>query len=453
MPRELTFRIGRGVNLPAILRPELRQHADRAAYFLDLLRRKTRIDGGSVRLASKHLARIMGFRIYAKIVADLEQAGMVKRSRSYRPGERSKAYALTREYLALEKVEYRPSNRYLLANLGKFFEERKLIADQALVDPVLAFLHSQIARVTFDEESVNRHLDAITDPDRRWSVATNVRMIRNRDYSIKEDNDGRVHHPVTRLPKSIRHSILVDGESIHEIDVVNCQPLLLPLIYRSWNDSGRCFARIPLGTLVKYSDSSARDRGEREPLLCVVPREIVEFVSWCERGEVYERLAEMAGWSVGDESSRESVKVRVYRNLLYADGAGLQRDDNTLAKAFRERFPDLYAMLWSAQHRTLVDARTRSRVRSVASAPSGKTSIIRKSVLPFYMQRIESQIVVRGVVPRWMNEKPGRFLATIHDSLLVAESDAEDAAQMLRDEFAAVGLFPQVKVSKGLVAA
>lgn len=461
MPRELTFRIGKGVDLPAILRPELRQHADRAAYFLDLLRRKTRIDGGSVRLASKHLARIMGFRLYAKIVADLERAGLIKRSRSYRPGERSKSYALSRAYLALAKIEYRPSNRYLIANLRAFFDERKEMAETILVDPVLAFIRDQILRVSLDAGLVESAMDGESDADKRHKIKSVADHIRFGEVRVREDNQGRVYHPLTCLPRTIRRSAKVDGESLCEIDVVSSQPLLVPVVYRRWLQSGCRFARMN-PCFCDKSSMVFHEVGEegyhhlcvapKETSLCAQPDDATVLQEWCEQGVVYERLAEMAGWTITDDESRALVKRRVFRQLLYADSAGLNSPDNHLAVVFRERFPNLFTMLCDAQQRTLVDSVTRKRVKSARHAPSGKASIVRKSVLPFFMQRIESQIVIRGVVPRWMAEKPGRFIATIHDSLLVCESDAEDAVRFLRDEFAAVGLRPQVKVSGGPVS-
>jgi hypothetical protein len=402
----------------------------------------------------------MGFRIYAKIVADLEQAGMVTRSRSYRPGERSKSYSLSRAYLALEKVEYRPSNRYLLANLKSFFEERKAMADEALGDPILAFLASQVRRVSLDDALIEAVIGREGDVERRYKIKSVVDQIRFQQFRVREDSQGRVYHPVAFLPRDLRRSATVDGEALREIDVVSSQPLLVPVVYRMWQNSGCRFSRIPVHSVGKYSDTSGLEIVvESHDLcaaptalhLCAAPDDVSTFQSWCEQGVVYERLAEMAGWAIADDESRNAVKGRVFRQLLYADGSGLSRPDNTLANAFRERFPNLFDMLWDAQDLTLVDAATRKRVKSRSSAPSGRASLVRKSVLPFYMQRIESQIVVRGVVPRWMAEKPGRFLATIHDSLLVCESDAEDAARILRDEFAAVGLFPQVKVSGRIV--
>lgn len=451
--RQPPFRVGKGVDLAATLRPELRQHADRAAYFLDLLRRKTKVDCQAIRLMSKHLGNMMGRTIYTAIIEDLERAGLVTRSRSYRPGERSKAYALTRAYLALEKVDYRPTNRYLLSNLRKFFAECRERSGRAAFDPVLEFLYSQVLRVSLDDALVNAVIDREADAERRYRIKSVSSQIRLGDFGVHEDRQGRVYHPVAFLPREIRRSATVDGEALCEIDIVNSQPLLLPVVYRLWRESGRRFARMEVGGIEKSSYASALDIPVISPYQCSQVEEIAEFQSWCEGGELYERLAEIAGWEIGDELSRGDVKRRVFRQLLYADASGLWRPDNTLAIAFRERFPKLFDMICDAQQKTLVDTATRKRVKSRSSAPSGRASLVKKSVLPFYMQRIESQLIVRGVVPRWMTEKPGRFIATIHDSLLVAESDAEDAAQMLRDEFAAVGLYPQVKVSKGLVTA
>lgn len=447
MRQEIVFRIGRGLDLASLLRPELRRHVDRAAYFLDLLRHKTRIDGRPVRLLSKHLGNVMGRTVYTAIVDDLQKAGIVTRSRSYRPGERAKEYLLSRAYLTLEKVEYRPTNRFLLANVRKSIKARMAKATQALVDPIIAFIHSQILRVRLDDALVAAAIDRESDADKRHGIRSVAEQIRCREFVVREDNQGRVYHPLTSLPKEIRRSATVDGESLCEIDVVSSQPLLVPVIYRLWADVGCRFSRLPVHSIEKHSDSFVSTPHPSPPTGCSQQTEIGEFQAWCEQGVVYERLAELVGWDAGSDESRASVKQRVFRSLLYANGAGLMRPGNELATAFRAKFPGIFSMLCDAQHRTLVDSITHKRVKSRSSAPSGKTAVILKSVLPFYMQRIESQIVVRGVVPRWMTEKPGRFLSTIHDSLLVAESDAEDAAQMLRDEFASVGLFPQVKVS------
>lgn len=448
MASEVIFRVGKGIDLRTMLRPSLQQHADRAAYFLDMVRRKTRVNWSDVRLNSKHLAKIMGRAVYAKIIDDLAASGLVTKSRSYRVGMRSKGYAMTPSYAGLEKVEYRPSNVYLIDNLRRFWRDRKEREQSAPADPLLESLRSQLTRIGFDEVALSRTLGAIADREKRLRADLIVESIRGRRVVIKCDNDGRVHHSVARCPKVIRKTMTVDDEPTCEIDVVNCQPYFMAMVYAEWIKSDRRFSRFPLSSFTPCPIFlSEEEERESHPLWCH-PDGLSEFIGWCERGEVYERLAELAGWSVDDSDVRESVKTRVYRDLLYADAAGLRRPDNTLAVACRAQFPDLFAMLWDAQQRTMVDSVTRKRVRSTRHAPSGKTTIIRKSILPFYMQRIESQVVVRTVARRWLEASPGRFIATIHDAIMVRASDADDGLAAMREAFAEFGLHPQFKVSR-----
>jgi hypothetical protein len=63
-------------------------------------------------------------------------------------------------------------------------------------------------------------------------------------------------------------------------------------------------------------------------------------------------------------------------------------------------------------------------------------------------QRIESAFMFGRVVPRIMQERPALSLATIHDSILTTAGDAEYVRDVMRDEFARLGLAPQVKVEE-----
>jgi hypothetical protein len=45
-----------------------------------------------------------------------------------------------------------------------------------------------------------------------------------------------------------------------------------------------------------------------------------------------------------------------------------------------------------------------------------------------------------------MEQRPDLFVSTIHDSILTTAGDAEFVRQVMLDEFAQLGLSPQVKV-------
>jgi hypothetical protein len=63
-----------------------------------------------------------------------------------------------------------------------------------------------------------------------------------------------------------------------------------------------------------------------------------------------------------------------------------------------------------------------------------------------FAQRIESAFMFRQVVPRIMERHPDLFVATIHDSILTTAGDAQFVRQVMCDEFAQLGLSPQVKL-------
>ena len=66
--------------------------------------------------------------------------------------------------------------------------------------------------------------------------------------------------------------------------------------------------------------------------------------------------------------------------------------------------------------------------------------------LAHFAQRIESAFMFGRVVPRIMALRPDLFIATIHDSILTTAGDAEFVRHVMRDEFARLGLSPQVKL-------
>ena len=66
--------------------------------------------------------------------------------------------------------------------------------------------------------------------------------------------------------------------------------------------------------------------------------------------------------------------------------------------------------------------------------------------LAHFAQRIESAFMFGRVVPRIMELRPGLFVGTIHDSILTTAGDAQLVRQVMLDEFARLGLSPQVKV-------
>jgi hypothetical protein len=72
--------------------------------------------------------------------------------------------------------------------------------------------------------------------------------------------------------------------------------------------------------------------------------------------------------------------------------------------------------------------------------------------LAHFAQRVESAFMFGRVVPRIMRERLNLFISTIHDSILTPVADAEFVRGVMLDEFAQLGVSPQVKVEPCSVA-
>jgi hypothetical protein len=72
--------------------------------------------------------------------------------------------------------------------------------------------------------------------------------------------------------------------------------------------------------------------------------------------------------------------------------------------------------------------------------------------LAHFAQRVESAFMFGRVVPRIMELRPELFISTIHDSILAPAGDAGLVRQVMLDEFARLGVSPQVKVEPCSIA-
>lgn len=79
---------------------------------------------------------------------------------------------------------------------------------------------------------------------------------------------GRAYSDANQFPKRVRDTLLIDGEPTAEIDIVNCQPLLLATIYPQQNDEWKRYKELAetgqvyetLGKWAKLNRSEAKDQ-------------------------------------------------------------------------------------------------------------------------------------------------------------------------------------------------
>ena len=227
--------------------------------------------------------------------------------------------------------------------------------------------------------------------------------------------------------------MLLTNSGLVEIDVVNSQPLLLAAVTIQWFKNKRTsFSLVeePVDLVADfeeflrtyysssqnnvsnkthnvlvlhhphpsslYDEENARHRSE-------LPIDARQYVQLCESGELYDQI--------GKGIERKKAKVTFFRTIF----------GKRIPKEWSERFPSI----------------------ATAALFAKKDSY---KHLAHLLQRTESQIIIHGVAAELANQ--GRFVATIHDSVIVEQQDVKRAARLLTKEFAVWGVRPALRVKK-----
>lgn len=205
--------------------------------------------------------------------------------------------------------------------------------------------------------------------------------VKRRDPSFSRCKAGRLHYPVSNLKRELRSLLLLDGEKVCEVDVSASQPTLHASLYGSSCE-------------------------ERE-----------KYLNFATSKRFYETAAEWEGF-VGP---RDECKTLVFSKLFYGSiyAAELPENMPPMWRRFCTEFPVL-ARLMEEQKRKGND------------------------VLPYQMQKLESEIVIDTACQALKEAKIP--VLTVHDSIIVPVSRKEEAKEIFRKSWISkVGFEPKFK--------
>jgi hypothetical protein len=244
----------------------------------------------------KMLRQVVGDKFASEAIHLLIRLGIIVTDRHYIPGHKSKGYRFTKEY----------DNCFQALDAGNAAQVPPHILDRIprinLKTREHRFLFKNLKNITL-HKSVNDWLAQFKPKSLRQGdyYTRSVEFINAKDWSFFYDNvTGRVFNNVTSLPKLLRPYLLFDGQPVVEIDVANCQPLLLLSLY------------------------SEADYEERE-----------KFKTKVLGGEFYEFLN---GLLKKPYPERGMIKTAVYKRILFGS---LKQKKYNLYKAFAAQFPIL----------------------------------------------------------------------------------------------------------------
>jgi hypothetical protein len=197
--------------------------------------------------------------------------------------------------------------------------------------------------------------------------------------------NGRIYHGITNLPKEYRPYLEYGPEkkSFCNVDIVACQPLLLASFY---------------GT----SEAEIKEKQT--------------FIDFMLNNDYYSAIGREAGIHDRQEAKIASMSVMFGSRYSQAKPFGM---------AFANKFPVLANIL------AKIRARKWDAYKSISVA----------------MQRMESDIMVQGVLVEFYKIYTDRPAICLHDSYLVLKKDVEFMKSLIKKHFAAkMGFEPNLKV-------
>lgn len=222
---------------------------------------------------------------------------------------------------------------------------------------------------------------------RRRLAETSLHMLALREWFFHVCPYGRVHTNLTNLRSELRAFLTCEGQPLVNLDIRNSQPLIFALLLRK-----------------QYPEDSAR------------PDDVKRYIDLVQAGRFYDDLMERCGIPAED---RARFKKRFFASVFFcANGSRSE-----IADAFASHYPNVAALIHREKER---DHRALARK----------------------LQEAESDVMIKGVAARCMDELPDAFVGTIHDSILTTVRHSEPAREIILEEFRKRGIHPTVQIEE-----
>ena len=361
---------------------------------------KERQRGHWINVSSHLWKKILG-RNYADVIAETRQVGYIETNDRYSVGKFSKSIRLTAKYRTPQTSQFQLQRR--LKGGGNY--RVRLAPDD---DTGLALA------ACFDRAQLPQ--DVAADG---WDLF-NVRSVATKNYYATRCPYGRYHSNFTGLPKSIRSQIQIDGKRVCEVDVANCQPLLVGILSVT--------TRKHNNTTPNQHNTQIKPQFKPNTI-CGAFSDAGGYLELCSKGVLYDYLLEKCGsMTLWDWLPSE------YRHQ-YAANRRLNRSD--VKKQF-------IVMLF-AQNETM---RRMKLFDIVASEFPSVANYIAEAKRQEYQalardcQRFESRLMVDSVAAELVQYWP---VITIHDSIIAPLSYADHVSDCISQAFNQLGVCVTIK--------
>ena len=246
--------------------------------------------------------------------------------------------------------------------------------------------------------------------------------IRDDDYFFRIDETaGRLHSNLTTLKKQIRPYLTYNNEPLACIDIVCAQPTgILTLLNPSFYDKKSTDGRITFHDI----RASIREQIDFDAIWKHIKDGYPDYEIFKEdvMNDFYEAFRLKIEKHIGKfDLQRDDLKVVVYK-VLYSENSYYNHAGARLKRLFDEIYPGVY--------------------RTIAAFKAKN-----ESALPILLQNLEAQVILDRVAKKISKLYPKTPLFTIHDSIMVTQSEVEKCKEVFTSEYQrAFGITPNLKI-------
>lgn len=359
-----------------------------------------RRDGFWISMHSKRWREILGSR-YKAVIRQAVEAGYIEVNDRYSVERFCKSYRLASPYRRPE------TQRYILRRCLPTASRIRILE----TDTVGRALVDQFARVR------------LTGTPSGWDGFCAAQIRRGSFYATRCQY-GRFHSTFTGLKRAVRSRLSVDGERLFELDIANCQPLILGLLATRHSE------------LNPQTQPTTTTNGPTNPYsICgafLTDQNLRNYIELCERGELYEYLERRCrGWltlrdcipsdrwhryATDRPLTRKDVK-RQFLVMLFAD----------VATTTRMPLFDVVGTEWPALADYILDAKSDCYQNLARDC-----------------QWLESRLMIDGAAGSLLSD-PSIPIVTIHDAILTTASHSPAVEAAMIAEFGRPGVTPKIK--------
>ena len=145
-----------------------------------------------------------------------------------------------------------------------------------------------------------------------------------------------------------------------------------------------------------------------------LPSDVIEFIDLCERGVLYDDLMRRLNIPA---RRRDSFKRLFFSQVFF----GKIKTTGRVRELFARDFPNVYKAINDLK---------RKDYRQLA----------------YLLQAHESKIMIDIICRRILDELPGTFIGTIHDSIMTTPDKADEVKMIMVREFQRFGLKPMIRL-------